>query len=823
MFRLFLLLFCIVNITTVFSENISSYGKEFVFAIPPNDAENTSATLNVLMLYITAIEKSNVQVTYNGKTEYYTINANSTKEIELKNLIRPSNNKYGQEVYETGVVKDKTFRIESDSDIAVAVLNSKEMTADSFIIFPTKAWGKNYIHLAYWDNEIYGGHHKGSGMLIIANYDNTVLNIYYKGINGTKTTEGKKIGDKETITLNKGEVYSFRSTGIGEFDFDLSGTQVISSKPVGAISFHQRTSIPGGEYIDGKDHLVEMITPVTAWGDKYVCLQLARDNVNGWFSKKWGDYFRGIASENGTVVTCKYYNFETGELYDQLKFEIDANEYFEYNGKKGLDLNNKSIRGISIWESNKPFMLMQYCYSADWDRNDDYDPFMTLAVPTEQYVNYTVFNVPGKSSGIESSFANILVSASTDNKDILKTMRIDGLRLSDLYPELLLNKVPGENLYWLRLPISQGNHIIESDALFGAYLYGFGNYISYGHTTSQGFDPINNDGAPIISYTEVGCGEYWVTVTDSTGIQSLEFENVNNLSYDTTGFYTQIDSFRYEFPIYVDDVDLIGGVTINAIDLLGYSGSLYFTFPEEEMKYYNVDLTATKQLFETNDSLSAEIRLNSKHWALYPLDNFEIEIMFDPAKYSFLQFNSSLGEDFLVTTLETDSVSDISKYIVRFEALSDTTFLNTDTLLGTINLGFRWNNDLQPSFRVDMSELPYSSRCIRSLEDTVITPVRMCAPDLFAIQVGEKYNVSKISPNPVTNSISFSVTVPYNTNGKIALYDAQGNIVTNIHSGAISKGKTEYNTNLEDYPAGIYFLKVKAGLLDSNQKIIKVE
>lgn len=660
MCRFLILLFLITSVISTQAQKISSYGKEFFFAIPPNDSKNSLTSLNVLKLYITAISKSKVEVTYNGVTKTYTINANSTKEISLDKESSLGATIYTQEVYETGVVKNKTFVVSSDYDISVSVLNSKEMTADSYTVFPTKAWGNNYIHLAYWDQEYIfypGGNQSdkktGSGMLIIANQDNTQLKILYKGKKGTKTTNGKRIGENETVTLNKGEVFSFRSTGEGELRYDLSGTQVISNKPVGAISFHQRTSIPGEIDVNGKDYLVEMVTPVTAWGKKYVCLQLNREDVDYYLSTKWGDYFRGIASENGTIVTCKYYSFETGELYDELEFKLNANEYFEYNGSKIDNYNNRSIRGISIWESNKPFMLMQYCYSSEWDKvgfkDKEYDPFMTLAVPTEQYVNYTVFNVPGLSSGIINSFANILVTAPDYDNSVLKTIKIDGQSLSSRYPQLLLNKVPNEDLYWLRFPISSGNHIIEAETTFGAYLYGFGNFISYGHTTSQGFEPINNDGAPRIEMTEVGCGEYYVSVMDSSGIQSLEFSDVNNITYDTTGFYKHINSFEYSFKLNVIDVDINCSAKIFATDVLGYTGMYTFTFPEENMKYYNLDLVSTKSLFETTDTLKVDLNISSEYWPIYPLDTFEIKIEYENNKYQFIGLDSKLEDDFSIS------------------------------------------------------------------------------------------------------------------------------------------------------------------------------
>ncbi len=829
MFRYVVFIFLFLSLFGTKAQDISSYGKEFLFAIPPNDSEENRAELNVLKIYITSVVKSNVEVVYNGSKQSYIIQANSTKEIELKGNASYKSYKYKEEVYETGIVKNKTFEISSDQDISVSVLNSKSPTADSFIVFPTKAWGNNYMHLAYWDMEWKYNRmftrvtaNLGSGMLIIAKSDSTTVTIKYKGQAGTETLGGYKSGQTETVTLNEGEVFSFRSNGKGERQYDLSGTQVISNKPVGAISYHQRTAIPGNSDVNGKDHLVEMVPPVTTWGKKYVCVQFERDDIDNRWYKKWGDYFRGVASEDGTVITCKYYDLKTGEKYDELQFELDANEVFEYNGQDLESYNNKSIRGISIWESNKPFMLMQYCYSADWDGDTEFDPFMTLAVPTEQYVNYSVFNVPGKSSGILSSYANILVNVKDDEKVLLKSIKMDGQALSTSYPQIALNKVPGEDLYWLRVPIKEGNHIIESEAKFGAYLYGFGEYISYGHTTSQGFETINNDGNPVIKIVENGCGDYSVEITDSSGIASISLSNAVNVDYDTTGFYQNINKFKYAFPINVSDLELESSIDITATDVLGFESTYSFKFPDINKAKYEITLSNQKTIYDTSDSIKVDLKISASNWKAYPLDSIWIELDFDPSKYSILSFESNLGNDFDIGEVQDQSNTSNIKYLIKFKSLEGS-YLDSDTTLGTINLKFMWDNDLQPSFTAEIQNTPYSTNCIERGKDTITTVLSMCAPELFEIVMGENYQLTTISPNPVQNDISFSLTVPYDTHGNIGIYDLNGNLIENIYDGIVFKGTNDYKATVESYPAGVYMLKVKAGLMDTYQKILKVD
>lgn len=137
-------------------------------------------------------------------------------------------------------------------------------------------------------------------------------------------------------------------------------------------------------------------------------------------------------------------------------------------------------------------------------------------------------------------------------------------------------------------------------------------------------------------------------------------------------------------------------------------------------------------------------------------------------------------------------------------------------------MSYMWSNDIKPTYKADMSYIPYSNRCIRSKEDTVVTPVRMCAPELFAIEIGENYSISKVSPNPVSDYLNFSITVPFETDAEIGIYSTNGLLIEEIHNDRISKGNTDYKTNIETLPAGVYLLKVKAGLMNNYQKIVKV-
>ena len=157
----------------------------------------------------------------------------------------------------------------------------------------------------------------------------------------------------------------------------MTGTKITSNKPIGLVSYVERVMIPATN-VNGRDHIVEMLPPVQAWGKRYVTVEYKRDNM--------GDFFRVVASQNQTRWKMKYYDKVTGDLLGQREGILNAGEFFEdFNQYVGRGLV-EGFRGTSVWEADKPIFVMQYSYSANWDMGDEFDPFMIIVTPQGQYI-----------------------------------------------------------------------------------------------------------------------------------------------------------------------------------------------------------------------------------------------------------------------------------------------------------------------------------------------------------------------------------------------------------------------------------------------------
>ncbi len=109
-------------------------------------------------------------------------------------------------------------------------------SSDGYQALPTKVWGTHYIHCSYYDVLEYS-RSLGGGFNIVAAEDSTEVLINLRGVSyvlndpGATTEKGRKINDVISVTLHKGQTYQVRGAGKTHGQFDLTGTEVISTKP----------------------------------------------------------------------------------------------------------------------------------------------------------------------------------------------------------------------------------------------------------------------------------------------------------------------------------------------------------------------------------------------------------------------------------------------------------------------------------------------------------------------------------------------------------------------------------------------------------------
>ncbi len=243
-----------------------------------------------------------------------------------------------------------------------------------------------------------------SALVIVTTEDDTTLQI-------TLTQNVDLFADDLKDQVPKGKIEAGETVAINlprriqtlylGSDKDLSGSRVVSDKPIAFFSGHECGTVPSN--ISFCDYMNEQIPPTATWGKKFLTAPLA--------NRTSGDTFKIVASRENTNVQIGCTNdksmsisLDTGEM-SQLVISSDSSCYFK---------------------SNQPILLVQFSMSSNVDSGSLGDPFMIIIPPVEQYRSR--YNIQSFRSSVSteaqigSYFLNILFPVDTSPS---------GIRLND--------------------------------------------------------------------------------------------------------------------------------------------------------------------------------------------------------------------------------------------------------------------------------------------------------------------------------------------------------------------------------------------------------
>ncbi|MBK6291844.1 MAG: T9SS type A sorting domain-containing protein [Ignavibacteria bacterium] len=503
---------------TPFTTVNGASGTEFWIAVPPSETEAHPTEL--LEVIVTSQQATMVEV-YDAST-----GRTFVRQIADSGVIRLTNANgdvsWLSEIRESEQPTAKGIRLRSSYPISVFVLNSKQYTHDGYRAIPTQCWGKDYIAAAYYDYKEFA---EWAGGFVVVARERTTVTITLRG-NGeseAKTFGGRRIntGIPYDVTLEAGEVYMVRGDGKTRGVFDLTGSSIRSDRPIGVLGFHMKTTMPNLlSEVGGRQHLVEMLPPVSAWGKTHATIEFTRRDSKG---PGAGDVFRLVASEPNTRWSVRYYHRATKQLLGQsggiLLKAGDVADISQVSAPAQL------TQGFSVWEAEKPVLLMQYACSWTWDRNSNLDPFMVLVPPTDRMVHSSEFVCSGNARFTEH-LASLIIEADASSlsyEDDLESITLDGIPLWNhphaLIPALKFSRVT-ENLHFVvvRLADPDGRHVLRSNdrVRLSGYLVGSAADEAYGWPIAASFQPgMTDDASPPTFVIDTGeCGDRAIEALD---------------------------------------------------------------------------------------------------------------------------------------------------------------------------------------------------------------------------------------------------------------------------------------------------------------------
>ncbi len=331
------------------------------------------------------------------------------------------------EIVNTDVVENLAVHVTAAAEVTVYGLNRIQATTDAFLGLPTDILGTSYIMLGYEGTFT-------DETAVVGTQDNTTVTITPVADTGTHTA-----GTPFTVALNQGQTYQLDGAG--------TGTIVTSDKPIAVFGGNQCADIPVG--VAACDHVVEEMTPTTAWGKSFVTEPLA--------TRTAGDTFRYLASTDGTTVDVNGAPVAT----------LNRGQFFE-----------QILTAASTITSDKPILVAQYSNGSEFDGVTS-DPFEVLVPPYEQFLNSYTVTTPA--SGFDTNFVNVVAPTSS-----VGSVTLDGTAI----PAASFAPIPGSTFSGAQVSVALGAHTLNGPQPFGTTVYGFADFDSYGYPGGLSLAPV---------------------------------------------------------------------------------------------------------------------------------------------------------------------------------------------------------------------------------------------------------------------------------------------------------------------------------------------
>jgi len=367
-------------------------GTEFYATFLPvvgSSDTNTQYSERSLFISSRAPTKVTIETFNNTYKRTVVVSPGTVTRIDL-----PINAGLGRNDYE--VARSNVVHIYSNETITVYGLAHNYLSSDGFLIYPVQSLGTVYMVMSLPNAVNYDptdfSVNPRSEFAVVATQDNTNVSIR---LTATSYSGSLLPNITYNITLKRGQTYMVmaRDTGVqmpansGHYvasvnapSCDLTGTSIISDKPIAVFSGHERAATPSSlEFTfqdPSRDHLAEQLIPVSQWGTRFVVVASGQDANNK--RAAGGNLIRVLSSAdgahirvNGTVVATLpkggYYDFMSG--------------------------------AASFIQSDVPVLVADFMQSCNLPADKQGDPDMTLVRPIDLFSNY--YTLPGWDNEID--------------------------------------------------------------------------------------------------------------------------------------------------------------------------------------------------------------------------------------------------------------------------------------------------------------------------------------------------------------------------------------------------------------------------------------
>jgi hypothetical protein len=364
-----------ISITPHKHDLLSITSRDYWMAFPGNyGGEDDSG--KYIMIYISCVDSTTAYIEVNGETDTVAVVPGTPVAYSVPLV---------WEMLTSDIVENKAVHVWSNDASLFVDFNSHDAyTSDASYVIPSAGWGETYVIAAYESlNESlangFGGDYPydyPSEFVIVSNQDST--NVTITPSKALRSTRGDSsmvypAGIPFKIMMSTGQAVQYEAVPITDTTktpFDVTGTQIVSSNPVGVIGASSCANIP--VQYPYCDFACEMIPPIRTWGQTYYTAPL--------YGRVGGDTYVAIGTQAGQVITRT-------DATGSNTFATLTNAYDH--------AWTHSVANPSSWTSDAPFLLIQYSNSSTWPNgvNGNYDPFMMAINSVDHFSTPVIFNV----------------------------------------------------------------------------------------------------------------------------------------------------------------------------------------------------------------------------------------------------------------------------------------------------------------------------------------------------------------------------------------------------------------------------------------------
>ena len=336
--------------------------------------------------------------------------------------------------------------------ISVLVMNYQIGTVGEYVAYPSQELGdlNQYQYYAVSTESIVD--YTLSEVLLIGVKNNTIVTIIPahtitvpENIQNPSSPNVTIIaGTPFSITLHRMQTFLF-----GALDVDITGTSIVSNKPLSVVSGHECGNVPSN--LAACEHLTEQIPPTVTWGRQFLLTP---------YGSRSGQYYKILAAENQTT-----FNFICGN-------GSVSTVYLSTSGSTTTKYSSTNAYCSIV--SDKPILVNQLGASYQVDNNGD--PVISMIPSIDQYsekITFVSIAIPGPYP-VTSHYINI---AATSQDTVLMDGTMLPLTWNTIYND---NKIIG---YGTQVQITDLNsHTITSQSKISVLVYGFGYGTGYSYS-----------------------------------------------------------------------------------------------------------------------------------------------------------------------------------------------------------------------------------------------------------------------------------------------------------------------------------------------------